>query len=66
MALGALSAGAFRARSAAWNAEDGIICDSATGALCFFADGNGGVAAVRLATLQSGLGMSAADCILVT
>ena len=66
MALGALNPNAFFTGSAAHDADDRIIYDSGTGALYFDADGNGAGAAVQFATLQTGLGVSAADFIVVT
>ena len=59
LAVGALAAGAVHTGSAAADADDRIIYNSATGALLFDADGVGGAAAVQFATLSSGLAMSA-------
>ncbi|MBR0665385.1 calcium-binding protein [Roseomonas hellenica] len=49
---GALNASAFHMGGAAADASDRIIYDSTTGALSYDADGVGGVAAVRFATLD--------------
>jgi serralysin len=59
LAAGALGANAFVIGSAAGDADDRIIYDSATGALYFDADGNGGGAQVQFATLATGLAMTA-------
>ena len=58
---GALGANAFHTGSAAHDADDRIIYDSATGQLFFDADGSGGGAAVQFATLSPGLGLTASD-----
>lgn len=60
---GALPAGAFYVGAAADDAGDRIIYNSATGALLFDVDGKGGEAAVRFATLEAGLALTAADFI---
>lgn len=65
LSLGALSSGAFAFASAAAQADDRIIYDSANGALYYDADGAGGVARTRFATLSSGLAMSAAEFTIV-
>jgi len=62
LAAGALPASAFRTGATAGDADDRIIYDPATGALFYDADGNGGAfAAVRFATLQTGLALAAGD-----
>ena len=50
---GALAAGAFKAGTAATDADDRIIYNATTGALFYDQDGSGGVAAVQFATLTS-------------
>jgi Ca2+-binding RTX toxin-like protein len=52
LTFGALPDGAFVTGTAALDADDRIIYDSATGALYFDADGVGGVAMVQFATLS--------------
>jgi len=50
---GALAAGAFKAGTAATDADDRIIFNATTGALFYDQDGNGAAAAVQFATLTS-------------
>ena len=61
LAPGVLAAGAFPLGSAAADADDRIIYDSATGALYFDADGNGAGLAVQFANLHEGLPLNATD-----
>ncbi len=63
--LGALSAGAFRAGTAAADASDRVIYDSATGKLYFDADGNGAGAQVLFATLTAGTALTVTDFVIV-
>ncbi len=61
LASGALAASAFVIGTAAADANDVLIYNSATGALLYDADGGGGAAAVQFARLSTGLGLTAAD-----
>jgi len=65
LAGGVLADGAFRTGSAALDADDRIIYNSATGALLYDADGVGGVAAVQFATLATGLNLSASEFLVI-
>ncbi|MGD9978957.1 MAG: calcium-binding protein, partial [Hyphomonadaceae bacterium] len=58
---GALDPDAFHIGSAAADAEDRIVYNSATGALYYDADGSGAGAAVLFATLSTGLALTQAD-----
>lgn len=64
-AAGGLSEAAFRISSEAGDASDRIIYDRVTGALSYDADGRGGVAAIRFATLSTGLMLASADFVVV-
>jgi Ca2+-binding RTX toxin-like protein len=63
--VGALAAGAFRAGSAAADASDRIIYDSASGHLLYDADGNGAGAAILFATVEPGTPITFADFFVV-
>jgi Ca2+-binding RTX toxin-like protein len=58
---GALAAGAFVNGTAAGDADDRILYNSATGQLYFDADGNGAGAAVLFATVSAGTVLTASD-----
>jgi VCBS repeat-containing protein len=58
---GAFNANAFRAGTAAADADDRIIYDQATGNLFYDADGNGAGAAVLFATIQGNPVLTASD-----
>ncbi|HYI49312.1 MAG TPA: Calx-beta domain-containing protein [Allosphingosinicella sp.] len=60
-APGAFHANAFYAGTAAHDADDRIVYNSATGQLFFDADGSGAGAAVQFATLSPGLALTAGD-----
>jgi Ca2+-binding RTX toxin-like protein len=65
LGLGALDANAFYTGSAAADAGDRIIYNSATGQLLFDADGNGAGAAVQFASVGAGLGLTANDFVVI-
>lgn len=65
LTTGALDASAFRAGSAAQDADDRIIYDSATGNIYYDADGNGAGEAVLFAQLAPGTSLSAGDLLVV-
>ncbi|HEX8256710.1 MAG TPA: calcium-binding protein [Allosphingosinicella sp.] len=58
-------AAAFHVGKTAADASDRIIYNPETGALFFDADGKGGAAQIRFATLDAGLELTAADIIIV-
>jgi hypothetical protein len=60
-ANGVLAAGAFRVGTAAADADDRVIYDSASGYLFYDADGNGAGQQVQFATLGLGLTLTNAD-----
>ncbi|WP_284734692.1 M10 family metallopeptidase C-terminal domain-containing protein, partial [Sphingosinicella terrae] len=61
LASGVLGSHAFRIGSTAADRDDRILHDRSTGTLYYDADGAGGAAAVKFATLAPNLDMSAAD-----
>lgn len=63
--LGPLAQEAFHVGSAAADASDRIIYDSATGALYYDPDGTGAAAQVRIANLSPGLSLSAGTFIVI-
>lgn len=63
--VGTLAASAFWVGSAAHLASDRIIYNSATGGLFYDADGTGAAAAVRFATVGTGLGLTNADFVVI-
>lgn len=65
IAPGALPAAAFYAGTAAHDADDRFIYDSATGKLWFDDDGTGDDAAVLVATLAPGAALAAGDFVIV-
>jgi hypothetical protein len=64
-APGTLAASAFRIGTAAADATDRIIYNSATGALLYDADGSGAGAARQFATLDDGLALTRSDFLIV-
>jgi len=65
LGVGALTGAAFVTGVAAANGASRIIYNSATGALFHDADGTGLAGAVQFATLSPGLGLTAADFLIV-
>jgi serralysin len=65
LASGNLLAGHFFIGAAAHDGNDRIIYNAANGALMFDRDGTGAIAAVRFATLDAGLALTAADFVVV-
>jgi Ca2+-binding RTX toxin-like protein len=63
--LGTLAAGAFVTGTAAADANDRIIYDSATGKIYYDADGVGGAAKVLFADIASGTALTNADFLIV-
>ena len=61
LALGALPSGAFAKGTSATQADDRIIYDSKTGNLYFDPDGLGGTQQMLIASLDTGLKLTAAD-----
>jgi Ca2+-binding RTX toxin-like protein len=62
---GPLGAGAFRAGTAAADAGDRIIYDSASGRIFYDADGNGSGAAILFAKVDVGTGLTHADFLVI-
>ncbi len=62
---GTLTAGQFRIGAQALDANDFVIYNSTTGALLYDANGNGAGAAVQIATLSAGLGLTNADIVVI-
>ncbi|MEO5973551.1 MAG: hypothetical protein ABIP91_09360, partial [Sphingomicrobium sp.] len=62
---GALAASAFRAGTAAADADDRIIYDSATGSIYYDADGNGAGAQILFAQVAAGLALTNADFLML-
>lgn len=67
LAAGALAASAFAANSSglAGDASDRVIYEFDTGKLFFDADGNGAGARIQFATVAIGLGLTAADFVVI-
>jgi serralysin len=59
--LGGLDAAAFAIAIAAHDANDRVIYNPTTGALLYDADGIGGAAGTKFATLSTGLALSNGD-----
>jgi Ca2+-binding RTX toxin-like protein len=65
LADGTFAAGQFVTGTAAQDAQDRIIYDSATGALFYDSDGTGGVAAIQFAEVNPGLALTNLDFLVV-
>ncbi|WP_275783616.1 calcium-binding protein [Pararhizobium gei] len=65
LATGALEPEAFIKGRTALEADDRILYNKSSGHLLFDADGSGGVAAVRFATIDRGLSLTASDFYIV-
>jgi Ca2+-binding RTX toxin-like protein len=65
LALGTLAAAFFRIGTAAGDANDRVIYNSATGALFFDSDGTGATAQIQFAALSTGLALTNADFLIV-
>jgi Ca2+-binding RTX toxin-like protein len=65
LADGALPASAFVTGTAALDADDRIIFDSATGSLFYDADGNGAGSALLVAVIPLGQALTAADLLVI-
>src|SRR4030095_4261771 len=61
LAAGPLAAGAFQSGTAALDADDRILYDSATGQIRFDGDGTGAAVAILFATVTPGLALTNAD-----
>ena len=64
-ATGTLTPGQCRIGAQALDANDYVIYNSTTGALLYDANGNGAGAAVPIATLSAGLGLTNADIVVI-
>ena len=62
---GNISAGEFVIGAAAQDADDRIIYNSGTGALLYDSDGAGGAAAIQFAQVNTGLGLTHLDFLVV-
>ena len=64
-ATGALAADRFVIGTAARDANDNLIYNSATGALLYDSDGTGAATAIQFATLAPGLALTSLDFVIV-
>ncbi|MEQ1951259.1 calcium-binding protein [Mesorhizobium sp. CN2-181] len=62
---GVLAAGAFHSGAAAHDADDRMIYYANTGQLFYDADGDGGGAAIQIASLSAGLSLTNADFLII-